>query len=82
MGVQAGYSNSANVCGFSGPFNDINVSGGMLGGGALDILEGPGPGPRGIVSGTTLTGGLGGGAGVSVQTTTTTVIPFTGGPCE
>jgi RHS repeat-associated protein len=73
-GVQGSVSNADTVCGFAGPFDNVSGTGGADGAAAtVDVYQGAGNGPGGVVTGAGATLGVGGGASASAYHTWTTV---------
>jgi hypothetical protein len=82
-GVQFGGSNADTVCGLGGPFNNASGTLGVEGvAGTVDVFQGKGNGPGGVVTGGGLTLGVGGGASASATRTGTTVVPIGSAPCS
>jgi len=72
-----GYSNADTVCGLGGPFANASGTFGAEGvAGAVDVFQGNGNGPGGVVTGGGLTVGVGGGGSASVGGTATSVVPI------
>jgi len=77
-GVQVGDSNAYTVCGLRGPFTQVSSTAGAEAGGTIDVFEGSGNGPGGVVRGGTVTLGPTEGASASILGTATGVVPFRG----